>query len=309
MKKLKTEANAFDKQAVERIEHGFVPDLQNLQKVDWLYNNPWREPEFAKIQWFPTINKIIERAVETGQHVLEVGCGCGMLSLELARNGLDVTGIDISPKSIEVADKFKVKYKYSGTLNYYCDDFTTFRSIPEMYDTIIFFRSLHHFKNIKEIIKKSYRLLRENGTIIICEPIRNNFNYKSAEFALTLRTILPTWEPNEIKLKPEWTKNMWDEKTQEIYKEYTYEGDHKQSVMDNSVDSDKEIITTLIPYFHINRMKYSDAFIDKLIGGLRGENRFELARFLKFIDNHMVENKILKPTSVTIFASKREIKL
>ncbi len=153
---LKKEAVAFDNQASIRIEHGFVPDLRNLQKVEWFYNNPWREPEFAKIQWLPTINSIIAKASETGKRVLEVGCGNGMLSLELARNGLDVTGIDLSPKSIEIANEFKAKnqcLENFGTLKYVCGEFLSLNLPKNQFDCVVFFRTLHHFPDVSEVVK------------------------------------------------------------------------------------------------------------------------------------------------------------
>ena len=44
------EIKSFDRQVRERISLGYVPDLRNLQTVEGLYNNPWREPEFVNIQ-------------------------------------------------------------------------------------------------------------------------------------------------------------------------------------------------------------------------------------------------------------------
>ncbi|HEY3522937.1 MAG TPA: methyltransferase domain-containing protein, partial [Candidatus Limnocylindrales bacterium] len=37
-----------------------------------------------------------ELAREVGGHVLEVGCGTGRVAIELARDGYDVTGVDVS---------------------------------------------------------------------------------------------------------------------------------------------------------------------------------------------------------------------
>jgi len=43
------------------------------------------------------------KLVRPGQRVLEVGCGCGYLSLEMARRGLRVTGVDVSAVAVETA--------------------------------------------------------------------------------------------------------------------------------------------------------------------------------------------------------------
>jgi len=44
-----------------------------------------------------------ELSLSSGQRVLDVGCGPGRHSLELARRGVDVTGVDASPEFIELA--------------------------------------------------------------------------------------------------------------------------------------------------------------------------------------------------------------
>ncbi len=75
--------------------------------------------------------------------------------------------------------------------------------------------------------------------------------------------------------------------------------------MDNSTDSDEDILKAIKPHFEVERVDYSDAFIDKLIGGLGGEHMFGQAKFLKFLDRHMVQKGILPPTSMTLFAVKR----
>lgn len=304
---LQKEAEEFDEHSMARIERGFVPDLRNLQTTEWFYNNPWREPEFAKIQWFPTIFSMINKCLEGGERVLEVGCGNGMISLEMARNGLEVTGVDLSPKSIQVANLYKEKnihLEKFGSLNYICNDFLTLDFPEQSFDNVVFFRSLHHFPDVQAVVNESHRLLAENGNILVCEPIRGNLDKKTAEFSLILRTILPTWEDSVEKLNCEWSTEKWDEKVDKIYQELKYEDDHYQSVMDNSTNSDSELLKAFEGIFIEELLEYHCAFIDNLIGGLRGDQRYELARFLKFIDQHLVQNKVLSPLSMTFFGKK-----
>lgn len=302
------EREAFDNQIEERLKHGFIPDLRNLQNVDWFYNNVWREPEFAKIQWMPRINFIIDQVKKTGGQVLEVGCGCGMLSLEMARNGLHVVGVDVSPKSIEVANQFKAENQESegfGSLKYHCADIADFGFDSDAFDSIVFFRSLHHFPDLQATLAKVHQASKKGANLLISEPVRANFSEKSAQFCAVLRAILPTWEPYEKKLSTSWTNDKWQEQVAEIFKEYTLDEHHSQSPLDNSNDDANEVILAVDKLWRIEKKSFSDAFVDKMIGGLRGEYRYELARFLKFLDSYMVEKDILPPTSLELFAIKR----
>ena len=306
-KLIKLEKQAFDKQSEERIEHSFVPDLRRLKKVDWFYNNVWRDPEFVKIHWMPRINFIIEQAKSRGGKVLELGCGYGMLSLEMARNGLDVVGVDLSPRSIEIANQYKEENPFTdnfGSLEYCCQDFTEIEFPSASFDSVVFFRSLHHVAKTEDVLREVYRVMKPGGNLLLSEPVRAHFTEQSARFALVLRMILPTWEPFDKKLGVKWTEALWEEKVAEIFKEYVFEDNYAQSPMDNSTNSAEALIQSIGSYFTIKTKMFSDAFIDKIIGGLRGEYKYELASFLKFLDDYMVRHELLPPTSLEIHAVK-----
>ncbi len=55
------------------------------------------------------IDFYVELARESGGPVLELGCGTGRISLAIAREGVAVAGIDISPRMIEVAQEKAAK--------------------------------------------------------------------------------------------------------------------------------------------------------------------------------------------------------
>ncbi len=303
------EAAEFDAQTKERIANGFVPDFRRLEPVDWFYNNVWRDPEMARLHWQPRLDQIIDVARQSGGRVLELGCGCGMLSLELARAGLQVTGVDLSPLSIEVANQYKESNPVRdgfGQLDYICGDFDELSFADESFGSVVFFRSLHHFPNTDEVIAKATRLLKPQGNLLISEPIRSHFNQDSARMAALLRLVLPTWVSRDKKLAGPWTEERLTENFAEIYQEYAYEGEHHQSELDNSTDSAEAIRDAVSRYLVIVTEDLSDAFTDKLLGGLRGESRYDLARLLKTFDAYVVKNDILPPTSIELHAKKQE---
>lgn len=304
---LQKEAQAFNAQAAERVKNGFVPDLRALSKVSWFNNNVWREPELVELHWMPRINAIITRAKQKKGRVLEVGCGLGMLSLELARNGLDVIGVDVSPESIKIANQYREKNTYTsnfGSLEYKCIDALSLDIPEQSLDTIVFFRSLHHIAELDKIMKKAKSWLKPNGCLILSEPVRDHFNKNSAFIAGLLRMILPTWKSYTEKCSGDWNINRWEKYLNEIFAEYTYDEDHQQSPMDNSVSDADEIHHIIKKYFTIKEQYRCDAFIDKIIGGLRGDDRFALAKFLLFLDEYMIKNGMLEGTSLELFAER-----
>lgn len=306
--RLEKEAAAFDKQALERIQNGFVPDLRRLKKVDWFYNNVWRDPEFAKIHWFPRIKNIIEHAKKSGSKVLEVGCGLGMLSLEFARHGLEVTGVDLSPKSIEIAKHYKEANPFKGnfgSLRYICADFKEIEFEKEYFDSVVFFRTFHHIPDPERTVQKVSSILALGGKIILSEPVRAHFTMESALLAGILRIILPTWIPYSEKLKRDWNEGDWNQEIHDIFEEYVIKGKYEQSPMDNTTNSSEEIVKSIKKHFMIIEENYYDAFVDKIIGGLRGEYKYELANFLSFLDKYIIENGFLPPTSLELVGTKK----
>lgn len=304
---IKEEARCFDRQATFRTKKGLIPDIRRLKKNIFFYNNPYREPKFYEIQWQPTIDKIISISKKNNQKkVLEIGCGTGFLSLELARNGLSVTGIDISKSSIIIAEKYKKKNKINknfGNLEYFVVDATK-NKLDSKFDTIIFFRSLHHFPYLKKLFKNINSMCHKKTKLIICEPIRSRFNSLSAHFATITRYSLETWETYNKKIPQNINHNYFKIINKKIFDEYRYlkKGKKTQSPFDNSIDDPKKIISLVKKYFRITRIDYSDAFIDKLIGGLRGKNRFVIAKFLKAYDQYLVDKKILNGTNLFLEA-------
>ena len=303
-KLLKEEAKAFDKQIKKRIKIGFVPDLRKNKFLKNFYNNIWREKKFVKIHWGQIINQIINLSKKNGKNVLEIGCGSGFLCLELARNKLDVTGIDVSSKSIKSAKEYKNKLNEKLNLNYIAMDANDVVKIKKRYSSIIFFRSLHHFKDYKKIINLSYKILEKNGQLIIFEPFRKNFSIEAATYSFLIRNLVDNFSGKKNKKK--FSIRSIDKEVNSIYYEYKYETKSKkkkQSPFDNSIDDISKVKKALKK---IKKVKVTplDTISDKILGGLRGKRRHEIATLIKLFDSYLNKINILKATNYIIVAKK-----
>jgi len=94
---------------------------------DLIIDRPVRKECAAIATW------LIERGVLPGAAVLDAGCGTGRYSLELARRGYAVTGIDVSPELVDVANASRAQRP--GALSFTVGDLRANR--PERYDAIL----------------------------------------------------------------------------------------------------------------------------------------------------------------------------
>ncbi|NOZ10650.1 MAG: methyltransferase domain-containing protein, partial [Gammaproteobacteria bacterium] len=99
--------------------------------------------------------------MEGGRSVLEIGCGIGMDSYQLAKRGLNVTGIDLTKIAIETAKK---RFDRKGIVaSFEVGDATNLKFENESFDYVYSFGVLHHTQNTEASIQEVYRVLRKGG--------------------------------------------------------------------------------------------------------------------------------------------------
>ncbi len=96
--------------------------------------------------------------------VLDVGCGLGIVTVYLAKKGMDVTGIDISPRLIELAVK-KAK-EHQVNVQFKVVELNKF-SVTEKFEGVLFAGVLEHIENEEQMMRDAQRVLKESGKIII----------------------------------------------------------------------------------------------------------------------------------------------
>lgn len=84
--------------------------------------------------WADFIEEIIKREYKNGnpELVLDLGSGTGSMTLELAKRGYDMTGIDYSVEMLDIARERAEKAGLSDKMLWLCQDMTEF----ELYGTV-----------------------------------------------------------------------------------------------------------------------------------------------------------------------------
>lgn len=101
--------------------------------------------------------------------ILDVACGGGFLSNYLAKNNLNVTGIDLYPEALEVAKK----HDSTHSVKYLQADAYKLPFENEQFDCICMMDFLEHIDDIPRVIKESSRVLKKNGLIFFHTFNRN----------------------------------------------------------------------------------------------------------------------------------------
>jgi ubiquinone/menaquinone biosynthesis C-methylase UbiE len=100
-----------------------------------------------------------------GKKVLEVGVGIGTDHLQFAKAGAILTGIDITPKSIELTKKNLELHGYRSNL--LVADAENLPFNDNEFDIVYSFGVLHNILNIQKAIDEVYRVLESKGKAVI----------------------------------------------------------------------------------------------------------------------------------------------
>lgn len=112
------------------------------------------------------------RSVAPDHDVLEYGCGVGNFSFELAAHGARVTGIDISPNSVEVARK-RAAERGLDSMTFSVMDAEAMDFPDESFDAVVGSAILHHL-DLEKSSREIMRVLRPGGKAVFLEPLGHN---------------------------------------------------------------------------------------------------------------------------------------
>jgi ubiquinone/menaquinone biosynthesis C-methylase UbiE len=99
-----------------------------------------------------------------GESVLEIGCGIGFDALEFARNGADVTGLDLSPRNVELAKKY---FAFNGLeANIEVGNAEALRFGDDRFDLVVAIGVLYYTPNTQKAVDEIRRVLKPGGKAI-----------------------------------------------------------------------------------------------------------------------------------------------
>src|SRR3989338_9031775 len=109
----------------------------------------------------PNVTRLLE--LRKGEKVLDLACGQGLFSRELAKVGAKVTGVDLSAKLIAIAKERSprdIQFHVSSAdkLNFLADN---------SYDAVVCVSAIQNIKNVAGVFGEAFRVLAPGGRLLI----------------------------------------------------------------------------------------------------------------------------------------------
>lgn len=109
-----------------------------------------------------------------GREVLEIGCGIGMDSFQMASHGLKVTGVDLTEVAVETV---RQRFSSKGLPGQFeVADATQLAFEDNRFDYVYSFGVLHHTQDTEKSIREVYRVLKPGGEARIMLYHRRSIN-------------------------------------------------------------------------------------------------------------------------------------
>lgn len=104
-----------------------------------------------------------------GKRVMEIGCGLGTAMINFARNGAQVTAIDLSDKSLELAKQRVEVYDVKDRVTFYAGNAEELdQFVPvEPYDLVYSFGVIHHTPHPERVIDQIRQYTKPGSTVKI----------------------------------------------------------------------------------------------------------------------------------------------
>jgi len=296
---LSEEAAAFDKRIRERLDAGFYPDLRRARKCEFFYKSFWRDPQFIELYLGWILDgylDLLRRHCGAGLRILDVGCGAGYMSLELARHGHHVTAIDISEECIAIARIVAGENPFTDGFGSLCYEVASFGECVGSYDVVLFSVSMHHMSDIPGVVEHTGTLLPTGGHLLLYEPCHERFRKQDAAQVALIRGLLSLtgcWFDEQETAGCFASEQALGSYVDDLHLEYVLERDKDEPEGQSPHDleaSGEEILQAVRTHFEEIEMRPGCSFIYRVLGGIRGtqEQVRRIAELLTIYERHGV---------------------
>ena len=126
----------------------------------------------ARLAEMSKVADTIAEKTTKGGKILEIAPGPGYLSIELARRGFDVTGVELSADFVEIEKKNAVDA--GVTVDFKQGNASALPLADEAYDFIVCMAAFKNFSEPRQALIEMYRVLKPQGIALVIDMNREN---------------------------------------------------------------------------------------------------------------------------------------
>lgn len=148
-------------------------------------------------EWRAFVHKKIKQYGRADtKRLLDVGCGTGELAIRLAKDGFDVTGVDLSENMLAIAQAKAEQQRIN--VEFFQQNMTELEGFLPFDGVIIFCDSLNYLQNetdIQQTFQRIYELLHEGGLLLfdVHSVYKMDHVFQGATFASNDESISYIW--------------------------------------------------------------------------------------------------------------------
>ena len=236
------ESQYFGQLALQLLQRGELPRWVDQRRFMVQYTH-FRKESWVKlwgILFGPQLARLFSQCREIDGPILDLACGCGWLSLELARLGKEAVGVDVSESSIAVAryffehrdldtDEFLpdfygqklVPLSTPGSARYETQDLNSLALPERSFSAAVAWEALHHIHNLEGVVEQVQHALKPDGVFIVHETINEPVSGQKLVQLMTAGPILrfvAAWHARHKRREPELSQQAFVEELKRSFK-------------------------------------------------------------------------------------------
>ena len=170
--------------------------------------------ERRRYRWHYHLVELFSALRGSRGRLLEVGCGMGLDSVQLASCGFSVTAVDLTEVAVGLARRFA---EYRGvSIDFLVGNAEELEFPNASFDVIYSFGVLHHTPNIQSAVAEVHRVLRAGGTALVML-----YHRRSLVYAIHRLLRLPFESPRNLKDECPVVETFTKESARGLFRDFT----------------------------------------------------------------------------------------
>jgi len=134
--------------------------------ANWYDEALEKSDSYQKELILPNLLRIINP--KKGSRILDLGCGQGFFSLEFAKKGAEVTGVDIAKELLDIAKENAVKAHVSNA-EYILSSAEQLpvKAKSANFGIVVSVLAIQNMENISQVFGESAKALKQNGRLVV----------------------------------------------------------------------------------------------------------------------------------------------